>query len=295
MLREFKEWLLLFGYSKKTVYKMSLYIDEFLNYLEQNNIKRIEQAEVDLIIGYVNYLSKRSNKKRLSGGLKPRTLNIHLWALNKFKEYVFKYYKYTLPITIRPEKIIQDKLKYLTLDEVKLLFEATKYVSKEECLNQRYKAMMVLLYSCGLRRQEVCSLNVDDILHHRRLLQINNGKNGKQRFIPITIRNLEILQEYLYDGRMMCNVNQSNSFLLGRYGTELVPQTIGATLTKLVKATNNQDLIDKQITPHMLRHSIATHLLDQGMNIEDISQFLGHSSLESTQIYTHINDEDRLC
>jgi integrase/recombinase XerD len=145
-----------------------------------------------------------------------------------------------------------------------------------------------LLYSCGLRRNEVVHLDVSDVLFDKERIYVRKGKNYKERFVPINGYNLRILEDYIYDARPEFNIkNKTEALLLNHHGTRLLGTGLSNQLQLIINATDNKDLKAKHITPHSLRHSIATHLLQQEVNIEIISKFLGHSSLESTQIYTH--------
>jgi integrase/recombinase XerD len=187
------------------------------------------------------------------------------------------------------QKTSQSIINILTQEEAKELFKATEFSSPYKHIQQRDKAMLVLLYSCGLRRNEAVTLNIKDVLFDKEILHVRKGKNYKERLVPINSYNLEILEAYIYDARIQFkNYRESEALLIGNYGTRLQGNTLAGRLREIVKATNNQEIIDKQISPHRLRHSIATHFLEAGMNIEDIKQFLGHSHLETTQIYTHL-------
>ena len=149
--------------------------------------------------------------------------------------------------------------------------------------------MLVALYSCGLRVNEAVHLNIKDILFDKELIYVRQGKNYKERFVPINYYNLQMLEEYLYDGRsLFYKASENESFFIGLQGKRLGEQGFRVRLRDILKATCNDQLQEKKPTPHSLRHSIATHLLAQGAPIESIQQFLGHSSLETTQIYTHL-------
>lgn len=294
LLAHFKQWLDILGYAGSTVYSLPLLVEEFLLYLESKEILELEKVDYSILNEYYLHLQSRKNKRGIGGALSSSYLNTHQWALKKFNEYLIKHYQIKLPIHLKSEKLEENRPDYLTLEEVKLLFKASSSVTKDELLNQRYKAALSLLYCCGLRRNEATSLNVDDILFDRRLIVVQSGKNSKQRYVPINDFTSEILLEYKLDARIEFNRKRVSAFLLGRYGTRLTNGAVGKDLKRIAEATNSKSIIEKNITAHMLRHSIATHLLDSGMQIEDISNFLGHSSLESTQIYTHINQDDRL-
>jgi integrase/recombinase XerD len=294
LLTNFKEWLSILGYSKSTVYSLPLKVKEFLHYLEIHNKYELVDITIKDIEAYYIHLQSRTNFTKEGGGLSSSYLNHHQWALKKLRQFVFKHHGIVIPYHLRLEKLPEISLKYLTVQEVKLLFEATNSNVLKTPLKQRYKALLVLLYSCGLRRLEASMLNVQDVLFDRGVLVVNKGKNSKQRYVPVNHHGMEILKDYLLGARMSFNKQGCNAVLLGQHGTRLGVSAIGKDIKTIVETTNSKDLIEKNVTAHMLRHSIATHLLERGMNIEDISKFLGHSSLESTQIYTHILDYDRL-
>ena len=135
-------------------------------------------------------------------------------------------------------------------------------------------------------------IRIGDILFDKERIYVRKGKNYKERFVPINDYNIKIIEEYIYDYRPRFKNYKDTEYLLINYrGTPLQGQSLCNRLTAIVKATNNQELTTKNLTPHILRHSIATHLLEQGAKIETISQFLGHTSLESTQIYTHLLED----
>jgi integrase/recombinase XerD len=161
--------------------------------------------------------------------------------------------------------------------------------TKQEAVSQRDRAMLGIYYGCGLRKSEGINLTTGDILTERKLIHVRKGKGSKERYVPVTENNLKYITEYLNIGRMLLlNGNETERFFVSQYGEACSDQALTVRLKRLVKNTQNSTLRAKKPTLHTLRHSIATHLLQQGMEIELIQKFLGHSSLESTQIYTHI-------
>ena len=117
---------------------------------------------------------------------------------------------------------------------------------------------------------------------------MRRGKNYKERFVPINRRNAEILEDYIYESRKVFNTKNTESLFVSKQGKRMVGQSLAVRLEKIIQASNNKEIAGKGITLHTLRHSIATHLLQQEVPLESIKTFLGHSSLESTQIYTHL-------
>ena len=185
---------------------------------------------------------------------------------------------------------------FLTQEEIKQLFEATNQETvhpKQEAFNARDKAMLVVFYACGLRRREGSSLEVDDLNFDRRILHVRKGKNYKERLVPFSKSSSKILQEWIYDYRPQLIKSQKDGKLfISMFGKAMTGGSLYTRLKKLILLVDNPDLQQKEVGLHTLRHSIATHLLENGMELQKIQRFLGHSSLESTQIYTHLIDKD---
>jgi integrase/recombinase XerD len=289
ILKNFANWLDVLGFAPTTVYNLPNHLKEFFHYLESRNIQKINHIHTSHVTDYYNYLKERPNKTR-DGSLSNSFLNKHQQALLKFREYLQSHNHKGIHIHLKREgQNHRDSLNILTQAEIKQLFTACDCSHKWERLRARDKVILVLLYSCGLRRNEVVNLKLSDILFDKNLILVRKGKNYKERFVPINPYNLEIISLYLYDFRPQFYRYKSTEFLLvNSRGQALQGQSLCHRITQIVAATHNTQLIAKQLTPHILRHSIATHLLEKGAPIETISQFLGHTSLESTQIYTHL-------
>ena len=297
----FLQWLQTLNYSPATIATRKRNIREFLLYLERCNINTIEQADNDKINLFVRYLKRRENK--LFGScLMNASINVGISTVNKFFEYLQQTGKPT------PDNLeyVEERYKprnILTLHEINQLYETTyqkhHFASNETkalqtAVSQRDRAMLGIYYGCGLRKSEGTSLNVSNILTERKLIFVRKGKGCKERYVPITANNLNYITEYLHHSRnYLLNKAQNNtdSFFVNQYGTACSDQALSARLDRLVRNSNNSSLQSKKPSLHTLRHSIATHLLQQGMEIEMIQKFLGHASLESTQIYTHILNE----
>jgi len=297
ILQDFKQWLDVLGFAETTVYNLPNHLKEFFYYLECHGHSEINQITIQIIKNYYQHLKERPNQRQ-GAGLSNAYLNKHQQALQKFKEYLKAHNNKQLKIHLKKETGNQrDTLSVLNQTEIKQLFTATNYSHQDPKIRSRDKAMLVCLYSCGMRRNELENVKLKDILFDKQRIFISKGKNYKERFVPINTYNLNMLATYIYDFRpQFYKANQCESLLLNYRGKTLQGQSFANRLKEIIKATENQDLIKRNITPHSLRHSIATHLLEQGADIEQISIFLGHSSLESTQIYTHFlelsEDED---
>ena len=289
LITSFTDWLDILGFSETTVYNFPTYLQEFFYWLELNNIKSIDLITKEIVKKYYKALSQRPNEKR-NGGLSNNYLNVHQAALKKFRIYLQKHQAINIPIHLKPERTNRlEIIDILTISEIKELFKAVANQNTYEYFKLRDQAILVLLYSCGLRRSEAINLDLKDILFDKELIYVRKGKNYKERLIPINYYNLQILENYIYEARPLFKAyNQSEALLIGQYGTRLTGGTMATRLQIIIKATNNETIKSKKVTPHKLRHAIATHFLQAGMKLEDIKQFLGHSCLETTQIYTHL-------
>jgi integrase/recombinase XerD len=288
----FAEWLDILGYCEMSVYNMPHIIREFLHELEKQQVIQIKDLTQTHIRNYYRYVSSRGNQKR-GGGLSDNYLNKHLQAIEKFLEYLNHKGGKNVPVTgIRQAKLNRKEVTVLDTGEVKLLFKATHTetaYAKQEALNGRDRAMLAIYYSCGLRRNEGVHLSIDDINFDSRLLHVRKGKNYKERFVPLGKTTVVYLQEYVYDHRPVLARNKKESSLfISATGKTMTGGTLYSRLKLLQTLTDDIGLQEKTIGLHTLRHSIATHLLQAGMSLEKIARFLGHSSLDSTQIYTHL-------
>ena len=299
--KSFGEWLDILGYASSTVYNLPHHVREFLYYLEKQGITTINQLAHKHIKQYYDQLKERSNQRR-SGALSSSYLNKHLQALNKFTDYLRQVGRLDIPIVgIRWEEEQLKSIPVLSVDEIKQLYQVTydtalyhsKRLSDEkmEAIQSRDRAMLTIFYGCGLRRNEGYHLDIGDVNFDRQLLHVKRGKGYKERFVPFNQANQKHLQEYIYDHRpSLISDKREGAFFISYKRRRMGGQSLLLRLKVLQSYTNQPELIEKEVVLHTLRHSIATHLLQAGMSLENISKFLGHSSLESTQIYTHIAD-----
>ena len=288
--KSFKQWLNTIGYSSKTIYNLPVHVREFLHYLENHyptvKLKDLSNTHVST---YYIYLQSRTNTRYKSGALSANSLNKHQQAIKLLFRYLRQSGRIILPaVELRKEQADTTEIEVLTEQEIKQLFDSPakmKYKLGEEPVQQRDRAMLVIFYGCGLRRNEAFHLNLSDIDLEKKTLKVRKGKNYKQRLVPIHSSYIEILQEYIFDARpQLVEFKAEPAFFISVRHTRMSDQALEMRIDKMVEATD----IEKNVTPHTLRHSVATHLLQRGMSIEQIARFLGHSSLESTQIYTHI-------
>ena len=298
--KSFKEWLDVLGYAEGTINSFPIHVREFLHYLERNDITQIASVTSQRTYSYLHYLSRRKNV-RTGAGLSSNHLSKSINALNCFARYLNSTGKHVLDITPkRPESDSHERI-ILTVAEIKQLYEATFIAGRHNSIGmgQRDRAMIAIFYGCGLRKDEGARLNSTDIDTYKGLVFVRKGKGNKQRYVPIALKHLQDIKDYLEEGRNWFLENHARAdaykypvkkedtheeaFFLNTRG-----QRMQSGFYRRLAVLKEKSGIEKEITPHGLRHSIATHLLQSGMDIEEIAKFLGHSSLESTQIYTHI-------
>ena len=275
---------------------------QFLHYLEQKGKTKIADITKDEIRDYYyNHLKNRANLRN-QGGLGNGHLNKNQQALKKFCDYLRQSGRLVLPpLQMRTEENNSEIPSVLTEEEVKELYKACDIYQTSigkpswfyPVMALRDKAMLAVYYGCGLRRNEGIHLEIGDIFFEKQILCVRKGKNNKERFVPISKAGIKHLENYLFDARpYLLKAWKTDLFFLSERGTIMQGQTMCMRMLQLVEKTENKVLQEKKPALHTLRHSIATHLLANGMKLEKIKDFLGHSSLESTQIYTHLLQED---
>ena len=197
----YKEWLDILGYAESTVYYLPNHLQEFFYYLECHGHTDLKAITTQTIKEYYQELQQRANETR-SGALSKSYLNKHQQALKKFKEYLQNHNHKGINVHLKSEKQpTEEKLNILTQAEVKALFKATEISHTEDRFKLRDKAILTILYSCGLRRNEAVHLDISDILFDKERIFVRKGKNYKERFVPINRANAEMLEDYIYEGR----------------------------------------------------------------------------------------------
>ena len=259
--------------------KVSSYIEDiykYLEYMENNKIKTALDIEYQNITNYLKYLD---NNNYETSSIIRKIVSIKL-----FHKYLSEEYK----IKDVSSKIINPRLRrklpnILTIEEVDNLLD----IKLNTPFDYRNKAMLELMYSSGLRVSELVDLKLNNI-------DLDNGyvrclgKGKKERIIPIGEIAIEYLKKYIneYRNSMKKGYYTENVFL-NNHGKNITRQGFFLIIKNIAKEKN----IDKNITPHMLRHSFATHLLNNGANLRTIQEMLGHSSITTTQIYTNVSND----
>ncbi|WP_342330262.1 tyrosine-type recombinase/integrase [Pedobacter sp. FW305-3-2-15-E-R2A2] len=277
----FDRWLRVLNFEASSPRDMPKMLTSFLVFLETKGCNSISAVQESDLKDYLQELSERPNQKK-EGNLSKNYLRKHLQVIRKFSRYLSESNQESFEVKVQIKGKSSNIKCILSPDEIARLYEATG----EDKLGLRDKAMLALYYGCGLRKNEGLSLNVNDIQLEKELVYVRKGKGYKQRLVPLTGSNKTDLENYLiYSRPYLLSGKPEDALLLSIQGSRLV------TVFERIRKLKGKARIRKQIGAHTLRHSIATHLLQSGMKLEQIQRFLGHSSLESTQIYTHLVHE----
>lgn len=289
---QYEAWLNTLGYSHSLVYSCKLRISDFLRWLENNHIHSIDQIQDKHISDYHAYLETRPNrnfKGRLLGAVH---INWYFFAIDKLLEFLHQYGMENIPAPAnyrlkidKQERILSFEI--LSQQEIKTLYGCIGDTYPNHPFEQRQikqyelKLIFALYYGCGLRRTEGYNLRIQDIDFDRKTIFVKQGKNYKDRIVPMSAGVYRELEDYVYNFRHRLKLKHQRLFISQG-------QTLYLRFKHLQGICPDEAIKAKRISLHTLRHSIATHLLQNGMSIENIALFLGHGSLDSTQIYTHL-------
>lgn len=284
IVKQFKAFLYQVGYGASTVNMLPGCVAEFMEHQQIKDISCIEQEKIKK---FYQHLYERPLKNR-SGALSEMMIQHFMYALKTF----FSWLEITEQINYNPisgmkfKRAKQNVREPLTLEGIKLLFEAAGSLKE--------RALLHVFYSCGLRRSEGEALNIQDINFKLQLLFVREGKGAKRRVVPVTERVSKSLEDYYLHERCnstVKNVKDMEAFILNKRGYRMKGDGYNKILKALIEKARNAQLITHHCTLHHLRHSIATHLLQTGMSMEYVRDFLGHTFLETTQIYARPHAE----
>lgn len=281
----FEKWLRTLDYAPSTVYASVRYVNDFFFYLKSFEISSLEAVQSEAINSYYKHLQSRTNK-RFNGGLSDNYITSNINAIKRFSRYLQETEKPFFEVAIKTKQDKETNKNILTQSEIKALYKACG----NDILGIRDRAILSVYYGCGLRRSEGANLDLRDVQLKEKLLFVRAGKGYRERYVPMTEAVKDDLENYIYQSRerLQSFKTQKNEAL---FLSMQVKRMCGNALIERVHKLAVNAKIQKEIGLHSLRHSIATHLLQSGMTLEEVSQFLGHSSLESTQIYTHLANE----
>lgn len=261
--------------SENTLQSYRRDILQYQEYIEKNKINYAKANKEDMKT-YLEYLKEI--------GKKPSTVSRNLASIRSFYQFLIRVKKVKHDPTedIQSPKIEKRVPSVLTAQEVELLLDQPKDVDLK---GTRDKAMLEFAYATGMRVTEIISLDIDDVNLEESFVVCRNG--SKQRNIPLGSMSLKALKEYVEEARPILIKNENEKALFVNInGTRLTRQGFW----KIIKYYKEQAHITKDITPHVLRHSFATHLLQNGADLKAIQTMLGHSDITSTQVYMQFQD-----
>lgn len=248
-------------YAQSTIRQYISMFEEFINYHRNVDLKELGPKEIDEFISYL------VQERRVSASYQ----NV---SVNAIKFYF--------------EKVLGNPRNYYEIDRPRKAKKLPEILTRKEIVsmissmtNLKHKFILILLYSTGLRRGELLNLRVEDIDRENMQIWVRSGKGKKDRYVQLGKNALKVLDEYikLY--------NPEKYLLEGRrekYST--------SSVVEIIRSAARKAGIDKRITPHKFRHSYATHLLEDGVDIRLIQELLGHESIKTTQIYSHVTDRN---
>lgn len=273
--------------------ELEKYMNEYLN-SEYNTSKNTRESYATDLYLLAKYYPKKNLKNLTKENIQEYLRNQNKSSKTKarYLTTINNFYKYLVEakvITINPcegikmPKIEKKLPEYLTIEEIDNLLD----IRTSSAYDQRNKAMLEVLYATGMRISELCNLTTSNLFLEDKLIKVM-GKGSKERLVPINDTAIEFLNNYLKFGRneLLATSTCEYIFISSRH-TKITRQAFFKYIKKLCQEKG----IKKQISPHILRHSFATHLLNNGADLRIVQELLGHSDISTTQIYTHLSTE----
>ena len=257
------------NYSPNTILNYKLDLEEFLKFLDGTPLAKVDYNH------FRRFLAQLRTRQH-----KPRTLARKLSALRSLFRFLQRegYIKDNPAVLLMTPKLDKPLPKFLSESEMAALIEAPDLGSKA---GPRDRAILETLYSTGIRVSELVGMDVEHIDFIGNVAKVR-GKGKKERLVPIGEKALQEIRNYL--GR---RPSQARALFLNKNGTRLTARSIGNIIDKHILKTS----LLMNVSPHVLRHSFATHLLNRGADLRSVQELLGHANLSTTQIYTHLTTE----
>jgi len=278
LIASFKNYLQQAGYRKTTCMMLPACVSDFLTYCHNPFLEEITPEHV---MEFYRWLQVRPNRKR-GGALSESYIYQHIYALRVF----FGWLEECGTLAVNPMNAVlikppQHKERQpLNREEIKSLFDV--------CISFKELSLLHLFYSCGLRREEAVRLDLRDVNFRKGLLYVRSGKGGKRRAVPMTGKVIADMENYIRHEREVAGSKDTEAFMVNKRGTRMSGDSFIRLLKEmLIRA----EMTDREYTLHHLRHSIATHLLENGLSLEEVREFLGHRHIESTQVYVKVSEQ----
>jgi integrase/recombinase XerD len=279
-IKEFRNYLIQLGYSKGSCRMLPDCVRDFIEYTNITDLKGIQPLD---IVRFYEHLHIRPHKLK-AGGLSDQYISHHVYGLKVFFEWLEK----TGQVKGNPMSLLHFKRATPNTREPLSRKEITSLFNASTTLQET--AILHLFYSCGLRRNEGERLNTADIHFKKQLLYVRSGKGAKRRVIPMPESVAKALEEYyLKERTSQKQAKDIEAFMVSSIGTRMSGEVYNKILKQLQQRAHQNGNPVSACSLHHLRHSIATHLLESGLSIEQVRDFLGHGHLDTTQVYAKVN------
>ena len=263
------------GLAQNTLESYGRDLRQFQSYLQTSQMDFLKDSSRSTILTYLNSLHNK--------GRAVSTISRNLAAIKSFYQYLVreKYLEKDPAANLESPKLEKKLPKILTVQEVEELLKQPDTILPA---GLRDKAMLELLYATGIRVSELISLNISDINLDMGYIKCF-GKGSKERIVPLGSIAARCVQDYVGRGRnKLVRTYEESALFVNHHGNRLTRQGFW----KIIKKYAHEARILKEITPHTLRHSFATHLLENGADLRSVQEMLGHADISTTQIYTHV-------
>ena len=286
LIEEFNKWLNQKNNAENTIYTYTNQIREFLHFLERENITEISKIQLSHIQQFDEQLQVRENEM-YGGALSAQQISCIRKTVNVFFKFLREMKGSTIYSDLLTMKCEKKKIEILTVEEMELLLSS---IDINHPVGLRTRAMIGLFYGAAIRKSELEFCKLENIFWEDELVKVE-GKGRKERMVPLPERTLEYVKGYIVGCRDLFEdiAEHAEDYLFIEItGKRMSEKSIYKVIHEAIRNCDIESIQKKKITPHIFRHSCATHILNAGMDIEDIARFLGHDSLDSTMIYTHI-------
>ncbi|KAA1040383.1 site-specific tyrosine recombinase XerD [Macrococcus equipercicus] len=264
------------GLSENTIAAYRRDLTGYINFLEREKIGHLDNVDRFTITLYLGQLKEENKSQKTIARNTASIRGFHQFALRE------KYAVKDPSVMLEPPKVAKHLPDVLSIAEVDVFLEAP---DTSKLFGRRDQAMLELLYATGMRVSELINLDLEDINLIMGYVRVF-GKGNKERIIPLGSKSMTVLADYIKHTRpKMLKKEVTDSLFLNFHGRRMTRQGFW----KIIKQLKEEVGIKKKLTPHTLRHSFATHLLENGADLRAVQEMLGHADISTTQLYTHIS------
>ncbi|MBI9010219.1 MAG: site-specific tyrosine recombinase XerD [Tenericutes bacterium] len=262
--------------AKNTIESYERDLLEYISFLEKNyNFKFFDQVTKQEVDNFIRSLARKKTS--------PKSITRKISSIHSFHRYLLeeKLVEKDVIARVKKPKTAKTLPVVLNIEEIDCFIEASNGSGK--ALDLRNRAMVELAYGSGLRVSELLDIKISDLHLNMNLINIT-GKGNKERIVPLGEESVFAIRKYLIEARGNLNPKNSEILFVNKSGNKL--SRVG--FYKIIKVIAEKANIQKDMSPHTLRHSFATHLLENGANLRSVQELLGHEDIMTTEIYTHI-------